>query len=169
MKAVHVALLIVQDRGTAEVLVQEAFLRANRKIGQFDTRRRFGPWFLQSVIHAAIKAAASQNRAAPLEETQDGGRLAAWLIDPSLGPQEIVEKAEAHEAIWQARQRLSPNQRAAVVMHYFLDQSDSEMIRELNRPRSTIKWWLQSARMRLRQLLHPLKDGEMENQEAEHE
>lgn len=169
VEAVHAALLIVRDRGTAEEVVQEAFLHAYRKINQFDDRRPFGPWFLRSVIHAAIKAADRQNRMEPLEEPQDGGRAAEWLIDPGLGPQETVETGEMREAIWQALGQLTPDQRAAVVMRYYLDEDENEMIQALNRPRSTVKWWLHAARQRLRQMLRPLHTADMESQEVDRE
>lgn len=155
VEAVHAALLIVRDQGTAEEVVQEAFLRAYRKIDQFDASRRFGPWFLRSVINAALKAAAAQNRVEPLEEAQEGNQAAAWLIDPDPGPQELVETAETREAVWQALGQLTPDQRAAVVLRYFLEEGENEMIQALDRPRSTIKWWLHAARQRLRDLLGP--------------
>ncbi|PKO13498.1 MAG: RNA polymerase subunit sigma-24 [Chloroflexi bacterium HGW-Chloroflexi-10] len=167
VQAVHTALLIIGDRGAAEEVVQEAFLRAYRKINQFDDRRPFGPWFLRSVINAALKAAVQQKRAETLEEPQNGSRTAEWLIDPSPGLQEIAETAEVREAIWQALEQLTPDKRAAVVLRYFLDESENEMIRELNRPRTTVKWWLHAARQRLRQILQPFHTVEMENQEVE--
>ena len=161
--------MIVGDQGTAEEIVQEAFLQAYRKIDQFDDRRPFGPWFLRSVIHAALKAAARQKRVEPLEEPQDGRYAAEWLIDPGLGPQEIAETAEVREAIWQALAQLTPDQRAAVVLRYFLDESENEMIQELNRPLTTVKWWLHAARQRLRKILRPSHDSETDCQEVDRE
>lgn len=169
VKAVHAALLIVRDQGTAEEIVQEAFLQAYRKIGQFDERRPFGPWFIRSVIHAALKTAERQKRVETLDEPQEGAQIAAWLIDPGLAPQEVVETAEFREAVWKALAKLTPNQRAAVVMRYFLDESESEMVRQLNRPLTTIKWWLHSAREKLKLNLRPLQEAESESQEVEHE
>jgi RNA polymerase sigma-70 factor, ECF subfamily len=167
VKAVHAALLIVGDQDTAEEIVQEAFLKAYKKIDQFDDHRLFGPWFLRSVINAAIKAAAKQKRVEPLEESPDGSRVFEWLIDPGPDPQRVAEMEETRAKVWQAIGQLTPNQRAAVVLRYFLDESESEMIQELNRPLTTIKWWLHAARKRLRHLLHPFHAiEEMETQEV---
>ncbi len=158
-QAVHTALLIVRDGDLAEDIAQEAFLQAYQSIGQFDERRPFGPWFLRIVINASLKAAGRQKRSIPLEETEDDsaecGRIARWLIDPQPGPEELTETAEMTEMIWQALARLSPNQRAAVVLRYFLEKDEREMIQELNRPLTTVKWWLHAARERLRSLLRP--------------
>lgn len=169
VKAVHAALLIVNDQGTAEEIVQEAFLRAFHKIDQFDDHRPFGPWFLRSVIHAALKVAKSQTRTEPFEESQNGSCTADWLIDPGLDPQEIAEKEEVRVAVWQALEQLTPNQRAAVVLRYFLEEDEQEMIRELNHPLTTIKWWLHSARQRLQQILRSYDGVEPECEEVEHE
>lgn len=169
VKAVHAALLILIDQGTAEEVAQEAFLRAYQKIDQFDDRRPFGPWFLRIVIHLALKTAAKQRRTKSLEETKYDSHTAEWLIDPGLDPQKIVENAEEREDIWLAIGKLTPDQRAAVVLRYFLDESEQEMIRELNRPLTTIKWWLHSARRHLQKSLHPFHDAEPECREVEHE
>lgn len=174
VEAVHTALLIVRDRDLAEDIVQEAFLQAHRKIGQFDDRRPFGPWFLRIVINSALKAVNRQKRTIPLEESEDGNRAtgsreAEWLIDPGLSPEALVETAEIHETIWLAMEQLTPDQRAAVVLRYFLDRNESEMIRELNRPLTTVKWWLHAARKRLQKYLQPAVMSEPENKEVDHE
>lgn len=169
VKAVHAALLIVRDQGTAEEIVQEGFVQAYRKINQFDDRRPFGPWFIRSVINAALKVAEKHKHVEALEEPQDGARIAEWLIDPGLSPQKVVETAEFREAVWQGLAKLTPNQRAAVVMRYFLDESESEMVSQLNRPLTTIKWWLHSAREKLKLNLSELQEAESESQEVDRE
>jgi RNA polymerase sigma-70 factor, ECF subfamily len=61
--------------------------------------------------------------------------------------------------------QLTPDQRAAVVLHYFMDKNEQEMIQELNRPRTTVKWWLHAARDRLRKLLQLMVTSDAERQE----
>lgn len=163
VKAVHAALLIVHDRYLAEDIVQEAFLQVYRKIELFDDRRPFGPWFLRIVINAAIKSVDREKRSMPLEETEDGHFDVAWLIDPGRSPEMLMETAEMRESIWRALDYLTPDQRAAVVLRYFLDRNESEMIQDLNRPLTTIKWWLYAARVRLRKLLQPVIMSEHEH------
>ncbi len=162
-EAVHAALLILRDLDQAEDVVQEAFLHAYRKINQFDDHRPFAPWFMRIVINAAIKAANRQNRTMPLEEQDQENEMAEWLIDPDPNPETLAERADLREEIWRAMGQLTPEQRAAVVLRYFLDRNESEMIQELNRPRTTIKWWLYAARQRLRTLLYPAVMNEPDN------
>ena len=62
-----------------------------------------------------------------------------------------------------AIQSLLPEQRAVVVMRYFLEMSEAEMSTEMSRPLSTIKWWLREARKRLGQRIgssHGFEDSQ---------
>ena len=159
VQAVHAAYLIVRDRPLAEDVVQSAFLRAAEKIGQFDSRRPFGPWFLRSVVNAAVKIAKKHQRLVSLdidEETVNSSS-AGWLADPQPDPETQAEINDTSQYIWQALEKLSPEYRAAIVLRYFLELSEIEMVEKLNQPLTTIKWRLHSARQRLRALLHPLR------------
>ena len=69
VQAVRAAYLITQDRPMAEDVVATAFLRAYERIGQFDTSRPFGPWFLRVVVNDAIKAVSRQRRHVSLHQT----------------------------------------------------------------------------------------------------
>jgi RNA polymerase sigma-70 factor (ECF subfamily) len=169
VKAVQTALFITCDRGLAEEVVQEAFLRAFRKIHQFDASRHFSPWFLRIVINAAKKLVKKQGRFQPFDDSDDGHPLAAWLIEPTDGPEELSETAETREEVWEAIQRLTPDQREAVVMRYFLGVKEREMVQALDRPASTVKWWLYAARQRLQQILGPGREGRLEKEEVSHE
>lgn len=168
VNAVHTALLIVRDRSMAEEIAQEAFLQAYRKINQFDASRPFRPWFLRIVINASLKTARRQTRYRSLSEAEDGQVAVEWLLDPSTGPENLIETAELRESVWRAIDKLTPNQRAAVVLRYFLDHDEREMVRELDRPLTTIKWWLHAARQRLREFLRSRDESESETQENDH-
>jgi len=37
---------VTRDQSLAEDVVQAAFVKAYERIGQFEARRSFGPWFL---------------------------------------------------------------------------------------------------------------------------
>lgn len=169
VRAVQTALFITCDRQLAEDVVQDAFLQVNRKIHQFDESRPFSPWFLRIVMNAAKKAVRNQRRYLPLEAPEDGNAVAEWLIDPSKGPESLSETAETREQVWQAIRRLTPDQREAVVMRYFLGSREREMVQELGRSSSTIKWWLHAAKKRLRKLLGPAHRSNLEKEEISHE
>jgi RNA polymerase sigma-70 factor (ECF subfamily) len=150
--AVHAAYLIVRERTLAEDVAQNAFLKAAERIHQFDEERPFGPWFFRIVVNDAVKLAKKQKRNVSLDEHTDSQveRTAEWLKDPSLLPEQILEQKEIRTVILDAIETLTPEQRAVIVMRYFLEMSEADMSARMDRPLSTIKWWLREARRRLR-------------------
>lgn len=155
VQAVRAAYLITRDRPLAEDIVQTAFLRAYERIHQFDARRPFGPWFMQSVIHDAVKASTRRERQTSLDDGDIDYAPMTWLADPAPGPEELLMAGETRAAIWAALAALSPTQRAAVVQRYYLGRSEAEMAATGGSPPGTIKWRLHTARKRLQELLTP--------------
>jgi RNA polymerase sigma-70 factor (ECF subfamily) len=157
LPALRAAYLITHDRSLAEDVAQAAFLRAYERIDQFDATRPFGPWFLRSVVNDAVKATRRRGRNVALEACrpdQDSSPV-DWLVDPTPGPADLADQGETSEAVGVALERLTPQQRAVIVLRYFLELSEADMAEQLTVPRGTIKRRLHSARERLRALLGP--------------
>jgi RNA polymerase sigma-70 factor (ECF subfamily) len=157
VQAVHAAYLIVYDRALAEDIVHTAFVKVAERIQQFDEERPFAPWFFRIVANDALKIAKRQKRSISLEEQLDepAAQLARWLVDPSAHPEQLLEEKETRQMILRAIQSLPPEQRLVVVMRYFLELSEADMSTKMDRPLSTIKWWLRNARKRLYDLMRP--------------
>jgi RNA polymerase sigma-70 factor (ECF subfamily) len=150
VRAVRTAYLITRDTALAEDVAQEAFLQAYRSIRHFDQDRSFGPWFMRSVVHAALKAAQKNSRH---EDHSSQRQSFDELFADSASVEEQVETIEFQGRVWAAMRDLTPRQRAAVVQRYFLDMSEREMAAQLEAPAGTVKWLLHEARERLRSLL----------------
>lgn len=157
VQAVQAAVLITQDRAVAEDIVQNAFLRTYERIEQFDTSRSFRPWFLRMVINDALKAVVRQRRHISLDNQEDSNyqKLVEQLEATTNEPEDILQRNEMREAIREAFTKLSPQQRAAIVLRYYLGLSELEMSNEMNCAPGTVKWHLNAARERLRALLLP--------------
>jgi RNA polymerase sigma-70 factor (ECF subfamily) len=155
VRAVRAAYLITRDLGIAQEVVQEAFLRVNERIHQFDPQRPFAPWFFRIVTNDARKAAQRGRRIVSLERPNEDGTASLWdiLPDSRSGPSEQVASAQLRQEVWEALGQLSPKQRAAVVLRYFLDMGEAEMAVKLSIAPGTVKWHLHTARERLRTLL----------------
>jgi RNA polymerase sigma-70 factor (ECF subfamily) len=72
-------------------------------------------------------------------------------------------QAEAHEeeqSVREALATLSPEQRAVVVLRYYLGYTESEIAHELEKPLGTVRWRLFAAHKRLRGLLAHLEGGQ---------
>lgn len=155
-RAVQAAYLILSDRPLAEDVAQTAFIKAVERIQQFDETRPFAPWFFRIVVNDAIKSARRQKRILPLEDDPEDGppaRIARYLTTPDPRPDQQMEQDELRQNILSAVRSLPPEQRAVITMRYFLDLSEADMSARMDRPPSTIKWWLREARKRLRSLL----------------
>jgi len=153
-RAVQAAYLILYDRSLAEDVAQTAFVKVVEYIHQYDERRPFAPWFFRIVINDALKAAQKQKRNLSLQELDESAaHLAQWLLDPAPSPESALEEKQVRQHILQAIQSLPPEQRAVIVMRYYLDMSEAELSTKMERPLSSIKWWLRDARKRLRSLM----------------
>ena len=159
IRALRAAFLVTQDKPAAEDIVQSAFVRAYERIEQYDMTRAFAPWFLRGVVNDALAFARKAGRHISLDAEPEGDAAALidFLRDGAPPPDLVAEAGELREAIQIALSALTPDQRAAVVLRYYLGLSEDEMVAELNAPPGTIKWRLHAARKHLRALLYPFR------------
>ncbi|MEO8355045.1 MAG: sigma-70 family RNA polymerase sigma factor [Chloroflexota bacterium] len=152
VKAVRTAYLITRDLGLAEDIVQESFLQAYHAMRGFDATRPFEPWFLRSVVNAAVKMMQRSARQLQAWEESDESLFVELALRVE-SVEEQVESIEIQDQIWDAMQNLSPRQRAVIVQRYFLDMSEKAMAKESGSAVGTVKWMLNAARERLHALL----------------
>jgi RNA polymerase sigma-70 factor (ECF subfamily) len=152
VKAVRTAYLITRDLGLAEDVVQDCFLHAFQSMRGFDATRPFEPWFMRSVVNAAVKVTQRSARQAGRWDDADESALAE-LAASVESVEAQVESIEVQDQIWDAMQKLSPRQRAVIVQRYFLEMSEKEMAEQSSAAAGTVKWLLNAARERLRGLL----------------
>jgi RNA polymerase sigma-70 factor (ECF subfamily) len=153
--AVHTAYLIVRDKPQAEDVVQTVFLDLPQKIKRYDEQFAFRPWFLKCIVNASLNALKGRDRFVALDEpSADGETGLAAFPDPQPFPEEQAISAETRRAVWESLGKLNPQQRAVIVMRYYLQFNESEIVQQMNRPRSSVKWWLHTAKARLRRLLY---------------
>jgi RNA polymerase sigma-70 factor (ECF subfamily) len=153
-KAIQSAYLITGDSPLAEDVVQTAFVRAYQRISQFDDGRPFWPWFVRIVMNDAVKAAQRLKREVSLDAGEPS--LAELLADGDPGPAAQMEDADFRLAVRKALACLTPRQREAVVLRYFLDMTEDEIAAAMDSPPGTVKSRLYRARESLRALLLPL-------------
>jgi RNA polymerase sigma-70 factor (ECF subfamily) len=148
----------------AEDVVQETFLRAYRKLGQFESRSNFGTWLYRVTVNCALDYLRQRERrdkeirVAPAsgsdgQETQD-----AMLNVPSgePSPERVVESAEVGRKLASALAELSPRERTAFVLRHFEGMSIGEIAGILGLRQSATKNTVFRAVKKLRQALEPL-------------
>jgi RNA polymerase sigma-70 factor (ECF subfamily) len=152
VEATRASFLIVRDRPLAEDIVAGAFLRAYERIDQFDAARPFRPWFLRAVVNDSLKAAERGMRTVSLSARSDREPTLLTEAD-GASPEVHAERSDLRRAVVTALEALSPKQRTAVVLHYYLGLSGREIADRTSSPQGTIKRRLHDARVRLRTLL----------------
>jgi RNA polymerase sigma-70 factor (ECF subfamily) len=157
VKAVRAAFLITRDSGLAEDVVHDAFIHIYHAISSFDATRPFEPWFMRSVVNASVKMVQRSARQVEVAEDSDEALLAD-LARRVESVESQVESIEVQNQIWAALQELSPRQRAVIVQKYFLGMSEAEMAEQSDTAKGTIKWLLNAARERLREMLTERSD-----------
>jgi RNA polymerase sigma-70 factor (ECF subfamily) len=159
LKAVRAAFFIVQDGATAEDIVQDVFVRVYERIRYFDETRPFGPYLMRCVVNAAINTAQKREHFVPQSQDDDLNELER-LLSCAESVEGQVELAEIQENILTAIATLPLRERAAVVQRYYLEMSEKEMAAALDAAPGTVKWLLNAARARLRELLKPERSQE---------
>jgi RNA polymerase sigma-70 factor (ECF subfamily) len=152
VKAVRTAFLITHDESLAEDVVQETFIRIFQRIRQFDENRSFEPYFMRSVVNAALNAIRKKAKWTQDDSGTNMDELEALLLQ-AASVEEQVEFAQLKVEIMAALDKLSARQRAAVVQRYYLGMSEKEMADTLEAAPGTVKWLLNAARTRLREIL----------------
>jgi RNA polymerase sigma-70 factor (ECF subfamily) len=150
VRAVRTAFLILQDEDAAQDVVQETFLRIYQRIHQFDDSLPFEPYLLKSVVHASLNLA---RRSAKFTSLDGNPAEVESLLDGADQPEAQVEARQLSQEILTALSKISPRQRAVIVQRYYLEMSEKEMSEHMQAAPGTIKWLLNAARTRLRDLL----------------
>jgi RNA polymerase sigma-70 factor (ECF subfamily) len=137
---------ILHERGEAEDLAQETFLRAHSRLNIFDLERPFGPWIRRVAANLCLNHLESQKVIGELDEERDAAQ------DP--GPEAAIEIRERSEQIRAALASLPPRYRAVIELRHYQGLSYDEIARELEIPLSDVKSHLFRARKLLAEKLY---------------
>lgn len=141
---------MIRNQHDAEDVVQDTFLKAFASLDSFSTEYRFSTWLFTIGYRLCLNA---MRRKHSLTGDVDFGSV------PYAGPDATDRVAESDEArhlrevVWQAVDRLSPPQRATVILFYRNDYGCQDISQMLELPVATVKSHLHRARARLREML----------------
>ncbi len=142
----NVCYRMLHERGEAEDLTQETFMRAYDRLHTFDLEREFGPWIRRVAANLCLNHLEAQKVTAPLDEERDA--------DESARPEKQVEVKERSAQVRTALASLPPHYRAVVELRHYQELSYDEIAAELNIPLSDVKSHLFRARKILAEQLH---------------
>jgi RNA polymerase sigma-70 factor, ECF subfamily len=143
----------------AEDVVQEALLRAFRRLDQWDERARFATWLYRIAANCAYDVLRARKRRdeEPLPETADGdaGAVLPDASDPS--PHRLAQSAEIRARVQVAMSRMSPRERAAFALRHLQGLSIAEIGDALDLDASAAKQSVLRAVRKVRQVLGPVE------------
>ncbi len=148
---VNIAWRYCRDRGRAEEMAQEAFIRAWRGLAQWRREGSFSTWLFAlaaNVYRSELKRFPTE--ILPFEELPEPAR--------SASQQREAEDRQRHESVRRAVLALPLRYREPVILFYFHEQDVAAAARTMHLPEGTVKARLSRARALLRQRFPQLKD-----------
>ena len=146
---------VLRDHEESEDICQEAFLRAFSSLDSFSTQYRFSTWLFTIGYRLCLNRI---RRRKEVTSDMDFGALPSTEQD---APQQLAESEEARrlkKTIWEAVDKLTLPQRAAVMLFYREGLSCDAIAGMMDMPMATVKSHLHRARAKLRDLLGPMVD-----------
>jgi RNA polymerase sigma-70 factor (ECF subfamily) len=128
----------------AEDAAQETFLRAYKNIKRYDTKRSFATWLLSIASHYCI----DQLRKRRFNTFSIDDDEKSWFEPPDrgIGPEQTMHMMEKQEQVQELLSKLSPKDRAAIILRYWYDYSYEEIASELSLTVSAVKSRLHRSR-----------------------
>ena len=144
------ALTVVRDRGTAEEVAQETFVRAWRHAAAYDSRRgRVSTWLLSITRNLAVDRIRTK-RAQPIDpEVLMSMELPSTEPDPERAGMDAHESVRVHQAL----KTLPAEQRQALLLAAFYGRTAREIAELEGIPIGTVKTRIRTAMIKLRSQL----------------
>ena len=144
----------------AEDVVQDSFLRAFRRLDQFDGRASFGTWLYR--IAANCSSDLLSSRVARFERGSGDGEMGdAILTIPARGPspERSAASSQIRDRVAEAMNELSPAERTAFVLRHFEGMPMEEVGHVLGCCANSAKHSVFRAVHKLRRALEPLANS----------
>jgi RNA polymerase sigma-70 factor (ECF subfamily) len=146
-----VAQRILRDHHTAEDVTQQALVLIWRKLPKLADVDRFDAWAYRVLVNACY---------GELRRTRQE-RRGVRLLDVDLPREDDVTTVDDRDVLEHAFERLSPEQRAVLVLAYHLGLDQARIAEVLGVPLGTVKSRMSSARQAMRAALEAESRGDL--------
>lgn len=150
---------MVRDHHDAEDICQDAFLKAFASLKSFNSDYRFSTWLFTIGYRVCLN---KMRRKRALTGDVDFTTLPTNGVGVSDTLMQSEDADQVRKLVWQAVEKLTPPQRACVLLFYRHEMSCQELARIVQLPVATVKSHLHRARAKLRDMLEPLTEKELQ-------
>ena len=155
----RVAFRITGNEADADEVVQDAFVRAYRKLDTFESRANFGTWVYRIAVRCALdkiggRKVDAESRIGNEDDREESEVQAA---DQAPGPERVLLSGEIAAIQQAALHSLTPTERSAFVMRHMEDRSTEEIGAALGIRPNAAKQAVFRAVQKLRRRLAPLR------------
>lgn len=133
------------NAGDAEDAAQETFIRAYKALHRYDPSRKFSTWLLSIASNYCI----DQHRRRKLPTFSYDALETPILPDKGIGMETKMMQDEHQEQVSALLEKLSPKDKAAIVMRYWYEYSYEEIAESLEMSVSAVKSRLHRSRKEL--------------------
>jgi RNA polymerase sigma-70 factor (ECF subfamily) len=157
-RAYRLAWSLLHDAEDARDLSQEAFLRVYQSAGRFRGEARFSTWFYRILVNLCLDHRRRRRwwqRAVAPERDEDDETLVERQPTREPDPGQHVTEEQTMTRVWAAVRRLSPQQRATIVLSVQEELTTSEIAAILRCSEPTVRVHLHRAVQALRRTLKP--------------
>jgi RNA polymerase sigma-70 factor (ECF subfamily) len=161
--AYRVALRVTGRPEDALDVVQDSFIKAFERLGDFQQAAGFKTWLLRIVTNRALDLlrARKVRLAVPLDGGDDEPRFEPAAADENQRPGARLEQHELAERLQQAVESLPPEQRAVFALYATGEMTYGQIAEAVGIPIGTVMSRLHHARRRLHKLLEDLAPSRM--------
>jgi RNA polymerase sigma-70 factor, ECF subfamily len=159
----RVALRLTGNPHDAEDVVQEAFLKAYRQLGRFESRANFGTWLHRIAVNCAIDLIRSRPRREDGHDLTELDTMSSPAPRQGSGqatPERLMLSTEVQDRIASAMGGLTRMERAAFVLRHFEGHSIDEISRVLGLKTNAAKHSIFRAVRKMRVALEPFVTAE---------
>jgi RNA polymerase sigma-70 factor (ECF subfamily) len=141
------------SKADAEDAVQDAMVKAFRRLDQLRDGTRFSGWLMRITVNTCLDTLRSRTDKRSLADFATSVPLYPRLGQQQFTPATLASRSERAENLRVAIGRLPENQRVVIMLRYGQDMSHEQMAQYLDVPPSTVQGRLHRAKQALRTIL----------------